>query len=222
MLKKFPVWSISEGGAEVDNVGLQFLTIPQGARTLMPDFPGIHMALSREYARNALDPERAIKEGVLAVKFDPNDLAVRANLGMIFLSLGRLDEARQIGEQLTRLAVSKYEKGVAASYQAQLEQFVDSCDAQAKAAVPDSGAPALVSPTSPTDPGNQPGIKPLKFWLPDRLSALGTEVRTAVMQGRLDDAIKMVKNAIPTAKGQYEQQSLKSLLAHLKARKAGY
>lgn len=36
-LKKFPVWSISEGGAEVDNVGLQFLTIPPGARTLMPD-----------------------------------------------------------------------------------------------------------------------------------------------------------------------------------------
>lgn len=37
ILKKFPVWSISEGGAEVDNVGLQFLTIPPGARTLLPD-----------------------------------------------------------------------------------------------------------------------------------------------------------------------------------------
>ncbi len=36
LLKKYPVWSISEGGAEVDNVGLQFLTIPEGARTLMP------------------------------------------------------------------------------------------------------------------------------------------------------------------------------------------
>ena len=31
MLKKYPVWSISEDGAEVDNVGLQFLTIPDGA-----------------------------------------------------------------------------------------------------------------------------------------------------------------------------------------------
>jgi hypothetical protein len=37
VLKKYPVWSISEGGAQTDNVGLQFLTIPRGARTLMPD-----------------------------------------------------------------------------------------------------------------------------------------------------------------------------------------
>jgi len=37
VLKKYPVWSISENGAERDNVGLQFLTIPAGAGTLMPD-----------------------------------------------------------------------------------------------------------------------------------------------------------------------------------------
>jgi hypothetical protein len=37
LLKKYPVWSLSEGGAEVDNVGLQFLTIPQGAGCLMPE-----------------------------------------------------------------------------------------------------------------------------------------------------------------------------------------
>jgi hypothetical protein len=36
VLKKYPVWSVSEGGAEVDNVGLQFLTVPKGAGTLMP------------------------------------------------------------------------------------------------------------------------------------------------------------------------------------------
>ena len=35
-LGKYPVWSISESGAERDNVGLQFLTIPAGARTLLP------------------------------------------------------------------------------------------------------------------------------------------------------------------------------------------
>ena len=35
-LNTYPVWSISEGGAETDNVGLQFLTIPAGADTLMP------------------------------------------------------------------------------------------------------------------------------------------------------------------------------------------
>ncbi len=36
-LKKYPVWSISENGAQRDNVGLQFLTIPAGAGTLMPE-----------------------------------------------------------------------------------------------------------------------------------------------------------------------------------------
>ncbi|MCJ2179804.1 hypothetical protein [Novosphingobium album (ex Hu et al. 2023)] len=37
VLARYPVWSISEPGAQVDNVGLQFLTIPNGADTLMPD-----------------------------------------------------------------------------------------------------------------------------------------------------------------------------------------
>ena len=37
VLKKYPVWSISENGAERDNVGLQFLTIPKGAGALMAD-----------------------------------------------------------------------------------------------------------------------------------------------------------------------------------------
>ena len=36
-LKKYPVWSISENGAETDNVGLQFLLVPTGAGCLMPD-----------------------------------------------------------------------------------------------------------------------------------------------------------------------------------------
>lgn len=36
-LKKYPVWSLCESGAETDNTGLQFLEIPKGAGTLMPD-----------------------------------------------------------------------------------------------------------------------------------------------------------------------------------------
>ncbi len=36
-LKDYPVWSLSENGAQSDNVGLQFLTIPTGAGALMPD-----------------------------------------------------------------------------------------------------------------------------------------------------------------------------------------
>lgn len=35
-LKQYPVFHVSEGGAEVDNVGLQFLTIPAEAKTLLP------------------------------------------------------------------------------------------------------------------------------------------------------------------------------------------
>lgn len=37
VLKDYPVWSLTENGAETDNAGLQFLQIPQGAGTLMPD-----------------------------------------------------------------------------------------------------------------------------------------------------------------------------------------
>lgn len=37
VLKDYPVWSLSENGAQADNVGMQFLTIPDGAGTLMPD-----------------------------------------------------------------------------------------------------------------------------------------------------------------------------------------
>lgn len=37
LLKTYPVWSISEPGAQTDNVGLQFLEIPEDAGTLMPD-----------------------------------------------------------------------------------------------------------------------------------------------------------------------------------------
>ena len=36
-LKRYPVFGISENGAETDNVGLQFLTIPAGAHCLLPD-----------------------------------------------------------------------------------------------------------------------------------------------------------------------------------------
>lgn len=37
VLKDVPVWSLSENGGQTDNAGLQYLTIPAGAGTLMPD-----------------------------------------------------------------------------------------------------------------------------------------------------------------------------------------
>ncbi len=74
-LKSYPVWSISEGGAETDNVGLQFLTIPQGAQTVMPagtkfaDYANVHnyiyhpnsAGLSDNKTWNAADPTSACK-----------------------------------------------------------------------------------------------------------------------------------------------------------------
>ncbi len=74
-LKKYPVWSISEGGAEVDNVGLQFLTIPKGAGTSMPegtkyaDSANVHnyiyhpnsAGLADNKTWNAADPTSACK-----------------------------------------------------------------------------------------------------------------------------------------------------------------
>lgn len=37
VLRKYPVWSLSENGAQTDNTGLQFLEIPKGGGTVMPD-----------------------------------------------------------------------------------------------------------------------------------------------------------------------------------------
>jgi hypothetical protein len=36
-LKSYPVWDLSASGAELQNVGLQFLTIPSGSALVMPD-----------------------------------------------------------------------------------------------------------------------------------------------------------------------------------------
>jgi len=36
VLRDYPVWNITESGAQTDNVGLQFLTIPNGVDTSMP------------------------------------------------------------------------------------------------------------------------------------------------------------------------------------------
>jgi hypothetical protein len=41
-LRNYPVFAVSEAGAETDNVGLQFLKIPSGAQTSFPD--GTHYA----------------------------------------------------------------------------------------------------------------------------------------------------------------------------------
>jgi hypothetical protein len=59
LLATYPVWSISESGAEKDDVGLQFLRIPVDAKTLMPgnttyaDYANVHNYI---YHPNSPDP----------------------------------------------------------------------------------------------------------------------------------------------------------------------
>jgi hypothetical protein len=59
LLARYPVWSVSEPGAQTDNAGLQFLEIPEGASTLMPagtrfaDYANVHNYL---YHPNVPDP----------------------------------------------------------------------------------------------------------------------------------------------------------------------
>lgn len=75
LLRKYPVWSISENGAQTDNVGLQFLTIPPGTESLIPegtqfaDFANVHNyiyhpgspGLQDNKTWNAADPTSACK-----------------------------------------------------------------------------------------------------------------------------------------------------------------
>lgn len=75
VLHKYPVWSITENGAESDNVGLQFLKIPARADTIMPagtvyaDFANVHNyvyhpnspGLEDNKTWNAADPTPACK-----------------------------------------------------------------------------------------------------------------------------------------------------------------
>jgi hypothetical protein len=74
-LKRYPVWSISENGAETDNVGLQFLTVPPGSGALVPegtkyaDYANVHNYVYHPNSRgvednktwNAADPTPACK-----------------------------------------------------------------------------------------------------------------------------------------------------------------
>jgi hypothetical protein len=83
LLGKYPVWSVSEGGAETDNVGLQFLGIPQGADTIMPagtryaDYANVHNYIYHPNASGlednktwkAADPTSACKVDGLYVEY---------------------------------------------------------------------------------------------------------------------------------------------------------
>lgn len=75
VLKAYPVWSLTENGAQTDNAGLQFLEIPAGAATLMPastryaDYANCHNYITHpswpglhdNQTWNAADPTRLCK-----------------------------------------------------------------------------------------------------------------------------------------------------------------
>jgi hypothetical protein len=75
ILKRYPVWGISEEGAETDNVGLQFLTVPPNSGALVPagtkfsDFANVHNyvyhpnspGLEDNKTWNAADPTSACR-----------------------------------------------------------------------------------------------------------------------------------------------------------------
>lgn len=82
-LRDYPVWSTSDVGAQIDNAGLQFLEIPVGASTLMPDgtryadFANVHNYVYHPNAPDltdnkvwdAADPSRASRVNGLYVNF---------------------------------------------------------------------------------------------------------------------------------------------------------
>lgn len=192
------------------------------ARRLEPDFPGIHMALCMAHSKDPKDAEKAILAGREAVRLAPSDVAVRLNFGSVLMTLGREADAEEVGDQAARMAAEPWERQAVASYRAQLASFLAYRAAVARAAEAPVPASTPAPPESgPSAPPARPSAKPLKFWLPDSLADLRKEVHVAVLEGRLDDAIRMVKEALPKAKGPYEKPSLKALLDHLKARKAG-
>jgi hypothetical protein len=82
-LAKYPVWSVSEPGAQRDNVGLQFLAIPPGGATLMPegtkyaDYANVHNYIYHPHSPhptdnktwNAADPTPASRVNGLFANF---------------------------------------------------------------------------------------------------------------------------------------------------------
>jgi len=187
------------------------LELLESARHLCPDFPAIHMALCQQYASAPRDPQRALKEGRLAVELEPQDLSHRANLGIACMNLGLEAEAKVMGDQLNRLAVNPMERNLAESYARMLVQFLERRQAQTQAA---SGPP----PGEESPLPRPAGVARLpKFSLPSYLAGLGTEVVQLVGQDRIDEAIRKVEAAKAKARYAYDRKALQNLLDILRA-----
>ena len=186
--------------------GAQILAWLEAARTLRPDHPGIHMALSRQHARDPKGALRALAEGREAVALDPGNLTYLANLGTTCLNLDLEPEAVAIGERLERLATGPKERELSAAYATALARF----QAAQKVARTEGGGVAPVP--------EQPPAARLRFSLPSHLASLGTEVQGLVAAGRTGEAIRKVEQALAKANYAYDRTSLRALLTTLRAR----
>ncbi|WP_275975977.1 DUF1570 domain-containing protein [Geothrix oryzisoli] len=202
------------GGADrVDSS--RILELLESACRLCPDFPAVHMALCQQYATAPRDPQRALKEGRLAVELEPQDLSHRANLGIACMNLGLEAEAKVMGNQLNQLAANPMERNLAESYAGLLARFLEGRQALAQAASTPSPAeePPLPRPAA--------AVRLPKFSLPSYLAGLGTEVVQLVGQDRIDEAIRKVEAAKAKARYAYDRKALQNLLDILRGAAGG-
>jgi tetratricopeptide (TPR) repeat protein len=183
----------------------------ESARSLRPDFPGIHLALCRQYAVEPRNPEKALREGTTALELDPRNLANLANLGLVCLQLGLEGQAREIGERLGRQAFTESEKRIATSYQACLAPFLERSQEANRAPAPPDASPGH----DPTQPRHSQG-PPLTFSLPAYFAPLGQEVIQLVSADRINEAIGKVETALASAKNNYDRKVLRTLLETLR------
>lgn len=190
----------------------QILAWLEAVRDLRPDFPGLHMALCRQYTWEPRDPARALQEGRAAVELEPRNLALRVNLGLACISLEQEQEATAIGEQLHSLAFTEEERRMAGSYAQDLEKFGERLRARAAEGALRASRPEHEQGTSST----VGPVAPVKFSLPAHLAPLGQEVIQLVSQGKTPEAIRKVEQALAAAKCDYDRKALRALLGNLR------
>jgi hypothetical protein len=87
VLQSYPVWSLSHGGAETENVGVQFLTIPDGSNLVMEDgttyadFANMHNYVIWENRKDAPVDNSAWNSADPTGKVPPTQYTLRDDYG---------------------------------------------------------------------------------------------------------------------------------------------
>ena len=101
--------------AELEN-GAQATSRLEAALAINPDFAPAQSKLAFAYLNNPLTRDKAPGPAIRAAEIDPASLNYLANLGEIYLALGRTQDARAVSERLTRTARTPAEKVMASSF----------------------------------------------------------------------------------------------------------